>query len=69
MIFRTHGYSLFVLISGASVSLHYFRWVGCVTFVFHLGVETRAVSPVMHSLVASVRKLDKVVAPCSVIHS
>jgi hypothetical protein len=40
-----------------------------VTLIFHLSVETRAVSPIMHSLLASVRKLHKVVAPGSTIHS
>jgi hypothetical protein len=68
-IFGTHVYTLFVLFWGVRVSRLFFRWVGCVTFIFNLSVETRAVSPIMHSLLASVRKLHKVVTPGSTIHS
>jgi hypothetical protein len=39
------------------------------TFIFHLSVETRAVSPIVHRLLASVWKLHEIVSPGSAIHS
>lgn len=62
------GCTLVVLFPDARLSFFFCKWVGCMTIIFHLGVETRAVRPVAHSFLTSVWKLHEVVSPRSAIH-
>lgn len=63
------GSAFVVLFIDARVSFLFCEWVGCMTLVFHRGVETSAVRPVAHRLLTSVWQLHEVMSPCSAIHS
>ena len=60
--------TLVVFFSDARLSFLFCKWVGCMTLIFHLGVETRTVRPVVHRLLTSVWKLYEVFSPRSAIH-